>query len=165
MLPIISVVGKSKSGKTTLIEKLIPELKKRGYRVGTVKHASHDFDMDKKGKDSWRHKAAGADTVIVASSERIVMVKDENFVQLESIEKYFDDVDLVITEGFKKEKRPKIEVCCSHKNKKPLCNDDKTFIALVTDTDISVNVPTFGSEEIEALSDLIEKKYLCTGKI
>jgi len=165
MLPIISVVGKSKSGKTTLIEKLIPEIKKRGYRVGTVKHASHDFDMDKKGKDSWRHKAAGADTVIVASSERIVMVKDENFVQLESIEKYFDDVDLVITEGFKKEKRPKIEVCCSHKNKTPLCNDDKTFIALVTDTDISVNVPTFGSEEIEALSDLIEKKYLCTGKI
>ena len=165
MLPIISVVGKSKSGKTTLIEKLIPELKKRGYRVGTVKHASHDFDMDKKGKDSWRHKAAGADTVIVASSERIVMVKDENFVQLESIEKYFDDVDLVITEGFKKEKRPKIEVCCSHKNKTPLCNDDKTFIALVTDRDISVNVPTFGSEEIEALSDLIEKKYLCTGKI
>ena len=61
--------------------------------------------MDKKGKDSWRHKAAGADTVIVASSERIVMVKDENFVQLESIEKYFDDVDLVITEGFKKENK------------------------------------------------------------
>ncbi len=160
MLPIISVVGKSKSGKTTLIEKLIPELKKRGYRVGTVKHASHDFDMDKKGKDSWRHKAAGADTVIVVSRERIVMVKDENFVQLESIEKYFDDVDLVITEGFKKEKRPKIEVYRSHKNKKPLCNDDKTFIALVTDTNISVNVPTFSLEEIEALSDLIEKKYL-----
>jgi molybdopterin-guanine dinucleotide biosynthesis adapter protein len=160
MLPIISIVGKSKSGKTTLIEKLIPELKKRGYRIGTVKHASHNFDMDKKGKDSWRHKAAGADTVIVASSERIVMVKDENFLQLESIEKYFDDVDLVITEGFKKEKRPKIEVYRSHKNKKPLCNDDKTFIALVTDTDISVNVPTFGLEEIKALSDLIEKKYL-----
>jgi molybdopterin-guanine dinucleotide biosynthesis protein B len=107
MLPIISVVGKSKSGKTTLIEKLIPELKKRGYRVGTVKHASHDFDMDKKGKDSWRHKAAGADTVIVASRERIVMIKDENFVQLESIEKYFDDVDLVITEGLKGSKRKK----------------------------------------------------------
>jgi molybdopterin-guanine dinucleotide biosynthesis protein B len=160
MVTIISVVGKSKSGKTTLIEKLIPELKRRGYRIGTVKHASHDFDMDKKGKDSWRHKAAGADTVIVASSERIVMVKDENFVQLENIEKYFDDVDLVITEGFKKENRPKIEVYRSHNNKKPLCNDDKTFIALVTDTDISVNVPTFGLEEIEALSDLIEKKYL-----
>jgi len=160
MLPVISIVGKSKSGKTTLIEKLIPELKKRGYRVGTVKHASHNFDMDKKGKDSWRHKTAGADTVIVASRERIVMVKDKSSVQLESIEKYFDDVDLVITEGFKKENRPKIEVYRSLKNKKPLCNDDPALIALVTDTDIRVNVPTFGLEEIEALSDLIEKKYL-----
>jgi molybdopterin-guanine dinucleotide biosynthesis protein B len=160
MTPVISIVGKSKSGKTTLIEKLIPELKKRGYRVGTIKHASHNFDMDKKGKDSWRHKAAGADTVIVASRERIVMVKDENFVKLENIEKYFDDVDLVITEGFKKENKPKIEVYRSPKNQKPLCDDDNTFIAMVTDTDIRVNVPTFGPEEIEALSDLIEQKYL-----
>jgi molybdopterin-guanine dinucleotide biosynthesis protein B len=160
MLPIISVVGKSKSGKTTLIEKLIPELKKRGYRIGTVKHASHDFDMDKKGKDSWRHKAAGADTVIIASREKIVMVKDENIVRLESIGKYFDDVDLVITEGFKKENRPKIEIYRFHKNKAPLCKNDKTVIALVTDTDISVNVPAFGLEEIKALADLVEKKYL-----
>ncbi len=160
MLPIISVVGKSKSGKTTLIEKLIPELKKRGYRIGTIKHAVHNFDMDKKGKDSWRHKAAGADTVIITSRERIVMVKDENFVRLESIEKYFDDVDFVITEGFKKENRPKIEVYQSHKNKAPLCKDDKTVIALVTDSNISVNVPIFGLEEIEALADLIEKRYL-----
>lgn len=160
MLPIISVVGKSKSGKTTLIEKLIPELKKRGYRIGTIKHAAHDFDMDKKGKDSWRHKAAGADTVIIASREKIVMVKDENIVRLESIGKYFDDVDLVITEGFKKENRPKIEIYRSHKNKGPLCKDDKTVIALVTDTDINVNVPTFALEEIKALADLIEKKYL-----
>jgi molybdopterin-guanine dinucleotide biosynthesis protein B len=160
MLPVISIVGKSKSGKTTLIEKLIPELKKRGYRVGTIKHASHNFDMDKKGKDSWRHKAAGADTVIVASRERIVMIKDENFVKLESIEKYFDDVDLVITEGFKKENKPKIEVYRFPKNQMPLCNDDNTFIAMVTDADIRVNLPTFGPEEIEALSDLIEQKFL-----
>lgn len=160
MLPIISVVGKSKSGKTTLIEKLIPELKKRGYRVGTVKHASHDFDMDKKGKDSWRHKTAGADTVIIASSDRIAMMKDENSVSLESIEKYFDDVDLVITEGFKKENRPKIEVCRADRDQKPLCKDDKTLFAFVTDTDIILNVPTFGLEEIKALADLIEKRYL-----
>lgn len=160
MPPIISVVGKSKSGKTTLIEKLIPELKKRGYGIGTVKHAAHDFDMDKKGKDSWRHKAAGADTVIVASRDRIAMVKDEISVSLESIEKYFDGVDLVITEGFKKENRPKIEVCRADRNKELLCKDDKTLFALVTDTDIILNVPTFGLEEIEALADLIEKKYL-----
>ena len=160
MPSIISVVGKSKSGKTTLIEKLIPELKKRGYRIGTIKHAFHEFHLDKKGKDSRRHKAAGADTVIVASRDRIAMVKNENPVSLESIEKYFDDVDLVITEGFKKESRPKIEVCRADRNKEPLCKDDKTLFALVTDTDIIFNVPTFGLEEIEALADLIEKKYL-----
>ena len=160
MLPIISVVGKSKTGKTTLIEKLIPELKKRGYRIGTVKHTAHDFDLDKKGKDSWRHKAAGADTVVIASKEKIVMVKDENMAGLERIGKYFDDVDLVITEGFKKENRPKIEIYRSHKNKPPICQNDKTVIALVTDTDIRVDVPVFGLEEIKSLADLIEKKYL-----
>jgi molybdopterin-guanine dinucleotide biosynthesis protein B len=160
MPQIISVVGNSKSGKTTLIEKLIPELKNRGYRIGTIKHTSHGFDMDKKGKDSWRHKAAGADTVIVASQKRIVMVKDENFAGFEHIGKYFDDVDLVITEGFKKENRPKIEIYRSHKNNLPLCQNDKTVIALVTDTDIRVNVPVFGLEEIKSLADLIEKNYL-----
>ena len=160
MPQIISVVGTSKSGKTTLIEKLIPELKNRGYRVGTIKHTSHGFDMDKKGKDSWRHKAAGADTVIVASRKKIVMVKDESFVGLDRIGKYFDDMDLVITEGFKKENRPKIEIYRSNKNNLPLCQIDKTVIALVTDTDIRVNVPVFGLEEIKSLADLVEKKYL-----
>jgi len=160
MLPIISVVGKSKSGKTTLIEKLIPELKNRGYRIGTIKHTHHDFELDTKGKDSWRHKAAGADTVVIASGEKIVMVKDENSAGLERIGKYFDDVDLVIAEGFKKENRPKIELYRSHKNNLPLCQNDKTVIALVTDTDIRVNVPVFGLEEIKSLADLIEKNYL-----
>jgi molybdopterin-guanine dinucleotide biosynthesis protein B len=160
MLPIISVVGTSKSGKTTLIEKLIPELKKRGYRIGTIKHTAHDFDMDKKGKDSWRHKAAGADTVIVASRGKIVMVKDENISGLKSIEKYFDNVDLVITEGFKKENRPKIEIYRSNKSNPPLCQNDKTIIALVTDTDLLVNIPVFGLEAIKSLADMIEKNYL-----
>ncbi|MFO7971461.1 MAG: molybdopterin-guanine dinucleotide biosynthesis protein B [Desulfobacterales bacterium] len=160
MLPIISVVGKSKSGKTTLIEKLIPELKNRGYRIGTIKHTHHDFELDTKGKDSWRHKAAGADTVVIASREKIVMVKDENSAGSERIGKYFDDVDLVITEGFKKENRPKIELYRSHKNTLPLCQNDNTVIALVTDTDIRVNVPVFGLEEIKSLADLIEKNYL-----
>ena len=67
MPPVISIVGKSKSGKTTLIEKLIPELKKRGYKIGIIKHAFHELEFDKKGKDSWRHKAAGAETVMVSS--------------------------------------------------------------------------------------------------
>ncbi|MBU0988239.1 MAG: molybdopterin-guanine dinucleotide biosynthesis protein B [Proteobacteria bacterium] len=160
MPPIISIVGKSQSGKTTLIEKLIPELKKRGYKIGTVKHAFHDFDMDKEGKDSWRHKAAGADTVIVASPGKIAMIKDEIFETLDAFEKYFDDMDLVITEGFKRQNWPKIEVFRAARDDQPLCRDNQELIALVTDTDIDLNVPRLGLEDIEALADLIEQKYL-----
>lgn len=160
MPPIISVVGKSESGKTTLIEKLIPELKNRGYRIGTIKHAHHNFDMDKEGKDSWRHKAAGSETVVIVSPGKISIVKDEDFEGLEHLEKYFDSMDLVITEGFKQEKMPKIEVCRAARNKEPLCQDDNTLIALVTDIETNFNVPTFGLEEIEALAELIEKNYL-----
>ncbi|MFC1830125.1 molybdopterin-guanine dinucleotide biosynthesis protein B [Thermodesulfobacteriota bacterium] len=160
MPPIISVVGKSKSGKTTLIEKLVPELKKRGYRIGTVKHAHHGFNMDEEGKDSWRHKAAGAETVIVVSPGRIAIVKDENFQKFEAFGKYFEGMDLVITEGFKKKNRPKIEICRAERNAEPVCRDDKNLIALVTDTETGLNVPNFGLEDIEALADFIENKYL-----
>ena len=103
MPPMISIVGKSGSGKTTLLEKLVAELKKREYKIGTIKHASEGFDIDKKGKDSWRHQQAGADTVVVASSGKIAMVKNESHDTLDDLEKYFSDMHLVITEGFKKE--------------------------------------------------------------
>jgi len=158
--PIISVVGKSRSGKTTLIEKLIPELKRRGYRIGTVKHAFHKFEMDKKGKDSWRHKAAGAATVIVVAQDTLAMVKDESLNSLNDLEKYFDDMDLVITEGFKQKNKPKIEVCRAARNTEPLCRDNRDLIALVTDLKINLNVPAFGLEDIKGLADLIEKTFL-----
>jgi len=158
--PIISVVGKSRSGKTTLIEKLIPELKRRGYRIGTVKHAFHKFEMDKKGKDSWRHKAAGAATVIVVAQDTLAMVKDESLNSLNDLEKYFDDLDLVITEGFKQKNKPKIEVCRAARNTEPLCRDNRDLIALVTDLKINLNVPAFGLEDIKGLADLIEKTFL-----
>lgn len=160
MPPIISVVGKSRSGKTTLIEKLIPELKRRGYRIGTVKHAFHKFEMDKKGKDSWRHKAAGATTVIVVAQDTLAMVKDESLNALNDLEKYFNDLDLVITEGFKQKNKPKIEVCRAARNKEPLCRDNRDLIALVTDLKINLNVPAFGLEDIKGLADLIEKTFL-----
>ena len=75
MAPMISIVGYADSGKTTLIEKLVPELKKRGYRVGTIKHAVHEPSLDTQGKDSWRHFNAGADTVVVSSLEKIALIK------------------------------------------------------------------------------------------
>ena len=102
--PVISIVGKSESGKTTLIEQLLPELKRRGYRIGVVKHAHHGFDMDRKGKDSYRHKQAGADTVMIASPGRIAMIKDVRGERLDDLIPFFKDMDLLITEGFKRDR-------------------------------------------------------------
>ena len=158
--PIISIVGKSNSGKTVLVEKLIKELKKRGYRIGIIKHAHHGFNIDKRGKDSWRHKKAGADTVVAVSPGMLIMVKDHEDESIDAHRKYVMDMDLVITEGFKKEKKPKIEILRAARNNKPLFGDDDSLIALVTDTDVTLDVPTFGLEDIESLSNLIEKRYL-----
>ena len=160
MTPIISIVGKSESGKTTLIEKLIPELKKRGYRIGTVKHALHGFQIDREGKDSFRHKAAGADTVLVVSPKSIAMVKNGGSRTLDSVSEYFSDMDIVITEGYKRENKPKIEVFRKERHKEPLCRDDNNLVALVTDDDMDLNVPRFGLEDIKGLADFIEKKFL-----
>ncbi len=107
---IVSFVGRSESGKTTLIEKLIPVLLRRGLRVGTIKHTHHTPELDRSGKDSARHLAAGASTVVLASSGQIQLVKTGVNGGLGGLVRYFDDVDLLITEGFKQERTPKIEV-------------------------------------------------------
>jgi len=160
MTQIISVVGKSNSGKTTLIEKLIPELKKRGYKIGTVKHAHHGFDIDKKGKDSRRHFDAGADTVMVTSPGKIAMVKKEDNRDLDSLEKYFSGMDIIITEGYKTAGKPKIEVFRTQAHHEPACLDDDNLIAFVTDSDLLPEVPLFGFEDIVEIADLIQKKFL-----
>lgn len=162
MPPVISIVGKSNSGKTTLVEKLIPELKQRGYRIGTIKHAYHDFDLDREKKDSWRHQEAGADTVIVSSRTRIAMVKSTGFEDIDSLMPYFADRDLVITEGYKRENKPKIEVFRKTAHELPLCMDNSNLIAMVTDApDIQCqDVPKFGLEEIKKIADFIEDRFL-----
>jgi len=160
MPPVISVVGKSGSGKTTLIEKLIPELKKRGYRIGVVKHALHGFSFDTKGKDSWRHKEAGADAVMVATNGQIAMVKDDPCESIDCLEPYFQGVDLVITEGYKKENKPKIEVIRKLRGDSSVCGKNDHLIGVVTDTDIDLSVPKFGFDDINKLVDFIEKNLL-----
>lgn len=160
MPTMICVVGNSNSGKTTLIEKLIPELKRRGYRVGTVKHASHGFEIDKKGKDSWRHRAAGADTVLVASPGRIALVKNSDADDLDSISAYFQDTDIVLVEGYKKENKPKIEVFRKTVCDKPLFAGNPELIAFVSDTEIDAGVAQFGLDDIKNLAEFIENRFL-----
>jgi molybdopterin-guanine dinucleotide biosynthesis protein B len=160
MPPIISIIGKADSGKTTLIEKLIPEIKKRGYRVGTIKHAHHGFDIDQKGKDSWRHKEAGADMVLVSSPGKIAILKDENNDTLASLKKYFDDMDIVIVEGYKRGNKPKIEVFRASIHREPLFLNYDNIIAIATDSDIDINLPRFDLDDIEKIADFIVTKYL-----
>ena len=160
MPQIIRIVGRSQSGKTTLIEKLIPELKRRGYKIGTIKHSHHVFDFDKSGKDSWRHKDAGADTVIISSPGKFAMVKNDDRGTLDGLVKFFDDMDLVITEGYKKEKKPKIEVVREARHTNVLLRADRHLVAVVSDIDFKLKVPVFDLEDIEGLADFIENNYL-----
>jgi molybdopterin-guanine dinucleotide biosynthesis adapter protein len=161
MPPVISIVGKSGSGKTTLLEKLIPELKRRGLRVGTIKHTHHGFDMDREGKDSARHKAAGADGVIVASPNRIAMVRDMPSDAIDGMLPFFADMDLVVTEGYKHGDRPKIEIHRAATGKTPLYDGvRRDIVALVTDADLEATIPRFGLDEADLLAMFIVERML-----
>jgi molybdopterin-guanine dinucleotide biosynthesis adapter protein len=160
MPPVVSIVGRSESGKTTLIETLIPELRRRGYRIGTIKHTHHALDIDQTGKDSSRHRAAGAQTVILASSGQIAMIKATSSDSVAGLIKYFDDVDLLITEGYKREKTPKIEVLRAEVHTELLCRNDPGLIAVATDADITVNVPVFRLDDAAPIAVFIEQRFL-----
>jgi molybdopterin-guanine dinucleotide biosynthesis protein B len=160
MPPIVSFVGKSNSGKTTVIEKILPLLKKRGLRIAVIKHALHGFEIDRRGKDSFRHKAAGADAVVVASPSCVAVVRDASNPALDELLQYVSDMDLVFTEGFKRERHPKIEVLRAERGGPLLCADDPTLTAVVTDLAVSLSVPVFGLEQIEDLAGFIVERFL-----
>ena len=160
MPAIVSIIGKSGSGKTTLIEKLIPELRRRGYRIGAIKHTIHDVDLDSRGKDSWRHKAAGAEAVLLAAPRGVSLVKDLPEYDLEDLTAYFDEFDLIITEGFKRGSRPKIEIFRKSVHRKPIFSGAPDLIAMVTDAAIESDVPIFGLEDIAGIADLIEANII-----
>lgn len=163
MIPIISVVGKSNVGKTTLLEKLLAELKKRGYRVATVKHDVHGFDIDRPGKDTWRYAQAGADTVIISSPSKVAMIsRVEQEKSLDQIAAMVVDVDLVLTEGYKRENKPKIEVFRKGVYDQLLCEPDE-LIAIASDSQFDNGVPCYDLDDAAGLVDLIEKLYLRTG--
>jgi molybdopterin-guanine dinucleotide biosynthesis adapter protein len=166
MIPIISIVGKSDSGKTTLIEKLVPELTRKGYRVATVKHDVHGFEVDREGKDSWRHKQAGAHTVIISSPQKIALIRDvEKDSTLDEIRRrWVQDVDLLLSEGYKKDVQPKIEVFRKEKHKKLLCTKKDHLIAIVSNRKFNVGVPCFHLEDMKGLSNFIEKEFLKSKK-
>lgn len=165
--PIVSVVANSGTGKTTLLEKLIAELKRRGYRVAAIKHDAHRFDIDHEGKDSWRLTQAGADTMLIMSTEKLAMVKQYTTAEapglVESVASYCSDVDIVLTEGFRKSPLPKIEVHRRAQSDKLLCRDleqDPALIAVAADSPLEIDVPLYDINDIRGLCDLIVERYL-----
>ena len=170
-VPVISFVGRSNTGKTTLLEKVIPLLRSRGLRVGTVKHHAGEFEIDREGKDSYRHKKAGATATMITSPTKVALVEDisRELTLSEVIERYMHEVDLVITEGYKRERMPKVELYVHGRGAPPLATEDPDIIAIATDGPaiaadapvdelIDVHVPVFSRDEPEPIVDLIVKR-------
>ncbi|HUS70823.1 MAG TPA: molybdopterin-guanine dinucleotide biosynthesis protein B [Anaerolineae bacterium] len=159
--PVVSVVGKSGSGKTVFLEKLISVLKSRGLKIGVIKHDPHGFEIDTPGKDSWRHAQAGSDVVILSSPERLALIKrlDEEMTLDAVVSTYLQEMDLVITEGYKKGPKKKIEVSRRERSQ-DLVSPAQDLIAIVTDQSFDLPVPHFGLDDAEAVADLLEEEVL-----
>jgi len=156
--PVLSVVGFTDSGKTTYLEKLIPALKKRGIKLGAIKHDAHSFDMDIPGKDSWRLTQAGADITVVSSPEKIAIIEkwehEENLSTLAL--RFKGKVDIILTEGYKRDKALKIEIRRAAKNREPFCKDEELF-AIAGDyaLETKTSVPLLPLDDAEPMADLI----------
>jgi len=154
--PLVTIVGNSGAGKTTLIEKLIPELVKRDLRVGTIKHDVHGFQMDKPGKDSWRHKQAGAATSIISSPDQIGMVIDvDHDHKPDELIPFLSNVDIILAEGYKMGNKPKIEIFRPEVYPEPLCKNDENLIALVSNAPIDLGVKRFLTDSNGELADFL----------
>ena len=160
-IPVITVIGKSKSGKTTLIEGVIHEFKRRGYRVGTVKHHSHaGFDIDKPGKDSWRHAQAGSDHVVIAAPDKIASYRSlENELSLSEVVSGITGVDIILVEGYKRANMPAIEVVREERGLELIADPD-SCIAIATDTPLVTGLRQFDLNDAPAIVDFVIMRFL-----
>ena len=160
---ILGVTGWSGAGKTTLLVKLIPVLTGRGLRVSTVKHAHHAFDVDKPGKDSYLHRAAGATEVLISSATRWALMhenRENDEPGLEQIIARMTPVDLVLVEGFKNESHDKIEVHRHSLNKPLLCHENQSFIALAANYQPeNLSIPYLDLNDVEGIANFITDYY------
>ncbi|MFO7772383.1 MAG: molybdopterin-guanine dinucleotide biosynthesis protein B [Dehalococcoidia bacterium] len=160
MPPVVSIVGKSDSGKTLVIERLIGELNSRGYRVATIKHTPRGARFDEPGKDSWRHVQAGSKTVVVSSPDNVVLVKPvSEDTSIEEIVRFLgEDYDIILAEGFKQGNAPKIEV--HRRDTGAPLKDIKKRIAIVTDEPLQTKARQFSFEDNKSLADLLERGFI-----
>lgn len=159
-IPVISIVGgMANSGKTTLLEKIIREAKRRNWRVATLKHDVHGFEMDQPGKDTWRHAQAGADIVAISSPKKIAVLESVPEEQpLDEVLARLQGVDVIFTEGYKYANKPKIEIFRSGVHRE-LFSKPEELIAIVSDISFDMGIPCFGLDDAQGICDLIAEKW------
>lgn len=163
MIPILGVTGSSGSGKTTLIEKLIQQLSKRGYRVGTIKHHHGTLETDKEGKDTWRHKKAGAiTTALTATDGMSINTQYEKEPELDEIvERFFHDCDIVIVEGYRSASIPKLLVLKENSSDNYDLISHALTIAVISDFPLENKDATrFSRDDASAICDFVEQRII-----
>jgi molybdopterin-guanine dinucleotide biosynthesis protein B len=161
MTNVIGVFGWKNVGKTHFATLIIKLLVSKGYKVGSIKHAHHNFDIDQPGTDSFKHRKAGSSQVIISSSRRWAKIIENNNKKEKNLDELiaeFQDIDIVVVEGFKKEKHPKIEII--GKNSQKINREIKNVIAIISDELSDTNTPVFKKNDIESLVEFIIKKFL-----
>jgi molybdopterin-guanine dinucleotide biosynthesis protein B len=158
-MKVFGIAGFKNSGKTTLVVDLIIELKSRGLRVATIKHAHHEFDIDHPGKDSYLHREAGADEVVVVSARRwahIAELREAEEPSLSALLAKVGDVDLVLVEGYKHGAHPKLELRRSGLDHPQLADEDPAILAIVVDDDeLNGSLPVLLRSDIDAIADFV----------
>jgi molybdopterin-guanine dinucleotide biosynthesis protein B len=164
--PIVSFVGYSGSGKTTFIEKLIPAMTSRGIKIAVVKHDAHGFQMDKPGKDTWRHKQAGASATVIISKNQMGVVMDvEKEPKPHDLAHMLDFAHIIITEGYKHGPYPKIEIFRPEatENKTLVCQNDPNLLAVVGEAETSLAVRHFTLDDVVGVSEFLIHHFQLTG--
>ncbi len=171
-MKVFGIAGYSGSGKTTLLEKLLPRFVALGLRVSVIKHTHHDFDIDRPGKDSYRHREAGASEVLIASGTRWVLMNELRSAKEPTLEEYlerFSPCDLVLVEGFKQEAIPKLEVYRPAAGKPALWPDNPNVVALACAAaehlPVDLSLPVFDLNDADAIVRFILKSLNMEGKI
>ena len=158
-MKVFGVTGWKNSGKTGLVERLVSEFISRGLSVSTVKHAHHTFDVDHPGRDSYRHRAAGAKEVLLVSKNRWAIMhelRDEDEPELSEILKKVEKVDLVIIEGFKRDRHPKIEAFREETGTSAIAREDESIVAVAADTSLTdLKIPVFDLNNTSEIADFI----------
>lgn len=157
-MKIYGVVGWKNAGKTGLMERLVAEITGRGISVSTVKHAHHAFDVDHEGKDSYRHRTAGANEVVLASRKRVAIMQEMRGAQepgLEALLARLSPVDLVLIEGYKRDAHPKVEAFRAETGNPLIGQDDATVRAVASDTPLAFDRPVFDLDDTKAVADFI----------